>query len=63
MSSGDALVRVEGLRKWFAVQQGFIANLLAGPLVDLAPSFAQAIAPGGQLLTSPSLQDRPILVI
>ncbi len=27
-----------------------IANILAGPLIDLAPQFAQALVPGGQLL-------------
>ena len=27
-----------------------IANILAGPLVELAPDFAQATAPGGSLL-------------
>ncbi|WP_306088563.1 50S ribosomal protein L11 methyltransferase [Qipengyuania flava] len=34
----------------------FIANILAGPLVDLAPSFAQAIAPGGNLLLAGLLE-------
>ena len=27
-----------------------IANILAGPLIDLAPSVAKAIAPGGRLI-------------
>ena len=34
----------------------FIANILAGPLVELAPSFAQAIAPGGNLLLAGLLE-------
>lgn len=34
----------------------FIANILAGPLVDLAPSFTQAIAPGGNLLLAGLLE-------
>ena len=29
-----------------------IANILAGPLVELAPAFAAAVAPGGQVLLS-----------
>jgi len=29
-----------------------IANILAGPLVELAPAFATAVAPGGQVLLS-----------
>ena len=27
-----------------------IANILAGPLIELAPDFAQALAPGGTVL-------------
>ena len=34
----------------------FIANILAGPLVELAPSFTQAIAPGGNLLLAGLLE-------
>lgn len=34
----------------------FIANILAGPLVDLAPSFTQAISPGGNLLLAGLLE-------
>ena len=34
----------------------FIANILAGPLVELAPSFAAAIAPGGNLLLAGLLE-------
>ena len=34
----------------------FIANILAGPLVELAPSFAQAIEPGGNLLLAGLLE-------
>ena len=29
-----------------------IANILAGPLVDLAPRFAELVRPGGQILLS-----------
>jgi ribosomal protein L11 methyltransferase len=34
----------------------FIANILAGPLVELAPGFASAIAPGGNLLLAGLLE-------
>ena len=34
----------------------FIANILAGPLVELAPSFAAAIPPGGNLLLAGLLE-------
>lgn len=34
----------------------FIANILAGPLVELAPSFAGSIAPGGNLLLAGLLE-------
>jgi ribosomal protein L11 methyltransferase len=34
----------------------FIANILAGPLVELAPSFAAATAPGGNLLLAGLLE-------
>ena len=34
----------------------FIANILAGPLVDLAPSFTRAISPGGNLLLAGLLE-------
>ncbi|MEZ5682250.1 MAG: 50S ribosomal protein L11 methyltransferase [Erythrobacter sp.] len=34
----------------------FIANILAGPLVELAPDFAEAIAPGGNLLLAGLLE-------
>ena len=34
----------------------FIANILAGPLVELAPSFAAAITPGGNLLLAGLLE-------
>lgn len=33
-----------------------IANILAGPLVELAPDFAQALSPGGSLLLAGLLQ-------
>lgn len=33
-----------------------IANILAGPLVELAPDFAQAVTPGGNLLLAGLLQ-------
>ena len=33
-----------------------IANILAGPLVELAPDFAAAVAPGGQLLLAGLLE-------
>ncbi len=34
----------------------FIANILAGPLVELAPSFASAVTPGGNLLLAGLLE-------
>ncbi len=34
----------------------FIANILAGPLVELAPSFGAAVAPGGNLLLAGLLE-------
>ncbi len=33
-----------------------IANILAGPLIDLAPDFARALVPGGQLLLAGLLE-------
>src|SRR5690606_38018621 len=33
-----------------------IANILAGPLVDLAPDFAHAVVPGGHLLLAGLLE-------
>jgi ribosomal protein L11 methyltransferase len=33
-----------------------IANILAGPLVDLAPDFARALVPGGSLVLSGLLE-------
>ena len=33
-----------------------IANILAGPLVELAPDFATAVVPGGQLLLAGLLE-------
>lgn len=35
-----------------------IANILAGPLVELAPDFAQALSPGGSLLLAGLLQSQ-----
>lgn len=35
-----------------------IANILAGPLISLAPDFARAILPGGQLLLSGLLEEQ-----
>ena len=35
-----------------------LANILAGPLVELAPSFAQAVRPGGSLALSGLLQEQ-----
>ena len=35
-----------------------IANILAGPLVELAPDFAAAVAPGGQLLLAGLLESQ-----
>jgi ribosomal protein L11 methyltransferase len=40
----DPLIRVRG------PYDLLIANILAGPLVSLAPDFARAVAPGGSLL-------------
>lgn len=40
----DPLIRVRG------PYDVLIANILAGPLVELAPDFARAVAPGGSLL-------------
>lgn len=39
-----------------------IANILAGPLVELAPDFAQAVVPGGHLLLSGLLATQESLV-
>lgn len=46
----DALLKLRG------PYDLFIANILAGPLVELAPSFAEAIAPGGNLLLAGLLE-------
>nr|WP_247711831.1 50S ribosomal protein L11 methyltransferase [Qipengyuania qiaonensis] len=46
----DALLRLRG------PYDLFVANILAGPLVDLAPSFANAITPGGNLLLAGLLE-------
>lgn len=46
----DALLRLRG------PYDLFIANILAAPLVDLAPSFADAIEPGGNLLLAGLLE-------
>ncbi|MCJ7421502.1 50S ribosomal protein L11 methyltransferase [Sphingomicrobium astaxanthinifaciens] len=35
-----------------------IANILAGPLIDLAPGFAAALAPGGTMILSGLLDDQ-----
>jgi len=39
-----------------------IANILAGPLVELAPDFAAAVAPGGNLLLAGLLQTQEMRV-
>lgn len=39
-----------------------IANILAGPLIDLAPDFADALAPGGQLLLAGLLEKQEVAV-
>lgn len=46
----DPLLRLRG------AYDLFIANILAGPLVELAPEFAEAIAPGGNLLLAGLLE-------
>ncbi|OFX00309.1 MAG: hypothetical protein A3D94_10950 [Alphaproteobacteria bacterium RIFCSPHIGHO2_12_FULL_66_14] len=40
-----------------------VANILAGPLVDLAPSFAQAVRPGGRVLLSGLLVEQAALIL
>jgi ribosomal protein L11 methyltransferase len=39
-----------------------LANILAGPLVELAPRFAQALRPGGALALSGLLADQAAAV-
>ena len=40
-----------------------IANILAGPLIELAPSFAQAIAPGGTIILAGLLDTQADAVV
>jgi len=40
-----------------------IANILAGPLIDLAPAFAAALAPGGRLILAGLLDSQKARVI
>ncbi|QWC55790.1 methyltransferase [Erythrobacter sp. 3-20A1M] len=49
-----AMVVADGMDDVLLAARGpydlLIANILAGPLIDLAPDFAEAVAPGGQIL-------------
>ena len=40
-----------------------IANILAGPLIELAPSFAKATAPGGTLILAGLLDTQADAVV
>ena len=40
-----------------------IANILAGPLIDLAPSFARQVAPGGRVMLAGLLADQELAVV
>jgi ribosomal protein L11 methyltransferase len=40
-----------------------IANILAGPLIELAPSFAQATAPGGTIILAGLLDTQAEAVV
>jgi ribosomal protein L11 methyltransferase len=40
-----------------------IANILAGPLIDLAPAFANALAPGGTLILAGLLDSQADAVL
>jgi ribosomal protein L11 methyltransferase len=35
-----------------------VANILAGPLIELAPGFAQALAPGGAVILAGVLESQ-----
>ncbi|MDE2301549.1 MAG: 50S ribosomal protein L11 methyltransferase [Sphingomonadales bacterium] len=45
-----------------APYDAIIANILAGPLIDLAPRFARALVPGGQLLLAGLLDSQEAAV-
>jgi ribosomal protein L11 methyltransferase len=40
-----------------------IANILAGPLIELAPDFANALAPGGTVMLAGLLDSQTVGVI
>jgi len=49
--------------KWAGTTDLVVANILAGPLVNLAPTLASLLAPGGQLLLAGLLEDQASQVI
>jgi ribosomal protein L11 methyltransferase len=40
-----------------------VANILAGPLIELAPDFAQALAPGGTVVLAGLLDTQADVVV
>ena len=49
--------------QWTGTTELVVANILAGPLVDLAPTLVSLLAPGGQLLLAGLLEDQASQVI
>jgi ribosomal protein L11 methyltransferase len=49
--------------KWAGTTELVVANILAGPLVNLAPTLVSLLAPGGQLLLAGLLEDQASQVI
>ena len=49
--------------KWAGTTDLVVANILAGPLVNLAPTLVSLLAPGGQLLLAGLLEDQASQVI
>ena len=48
---------------WAGTTDLVVANILAGPLVNLAPTLVSLLAPGGQLLLAGLLEDQASQVI
>jgi ribosomal protein L11 methyltransferase len=49
--------------QWTGTTELVVANILAGPLVNLAPTLMSLLAPGGQLLLAGLLEDQANQVI
>ena len=49
--------------QWSGTSELVVANILAGPLVTLAPTLLSLLAPGGQLLLAGLLKDQASEVI